>query len=521
MARKRKHVGSSWADDQPNLLEQWDTSKNGHVKPVDVALSQKVWWICAVDNCGHKCPHSWESTVANRLAGHGCPFCSKNKRQFCVHNSLKLKYPDIAKELDPDLNGSLRSEDLYCRSATKVWFKCPKTNCAFGCPHIYQATVSSRTLGHNQCPFCSKVSRRVCIHNSFGGQHPDLMMEWDFMLNDLDPSKLRPHSSEFVWWRCPNTNCSEKCPHVYSARISHRINMKSGCPFCTSQRICKHNSLASLRPDVLQLWHFDRNKNIDPETMSCKSNQQVWFKCPKTCPEGCIHEWKTTINSVSTGSSCPFCAGRKVCPHTSLAHHFPDLVKEWSPENDASPTALAPFSGYYAKWICNSCGHKWQTAVQTRTSLGSRCWRCSRGTSKMELEIGIVLERMQINTHPAWHVKTIRSNVCSFLRSAEMDKLVELKIHSGSTETVAIEMDGIQHFIAVDFFGGEERFAATQFRDRRKNDSCRSKRAHLLRIGFDVNKYDYLSILSEFFNRVAAQPSVWQFQCVGKHYHQD
>ena len=60
----------------PILAKEWHPTRNDDLKPDSVTIrsGKKVWW---------KCPkgHEWQSTIANRSAGHGCPYCSGRKKQ--------------------------------------------------------------------------------------------------------------------------------------------------------------------------------------------------------------------------------------------------------------------------------------------------------------------------------------------------------------------------------------------------------------------------------------------------------
>lgn len=60
----------------PNLAKEWNYEKNGNLKPEDFTKKsgQKVWWKC---NKGHE----WQTKIANRSNGNGCPECYKQKRK--------------------------------------------------------------------------------------------------------------------------------------------------------------------------------------------------------------------------------------------------------------------------------------------------------------------------------------------------------------------------------------------------------------------------------------------------------
>ena len=87
--------GSCLADKFPEIAEEWDYERNGDLKPSDVsAFSKKeAWWLCQKG-------HSYKSRVYNRVYGHGCPICfrerlseSKKKKVICVETGAV--YPSI------------------------------------------------------------------------------------------------------------------------------------------------------------------------------------------------------------------------------------------------------------------------------------------------------------------------------------------------------------------------------------------------------------------------------------------
>lgn len=45
---------------------------------------------------------------------------------------------------------------------------------------------------------CKKITNKV-----IATKRPDLMIEWDFELNDIEPSKISPNSSKKANWICP------------------------------------------------------------------------------------------------------------------------------------------------------------------------------------------------------------------------------------------------------------------------------------------------------------------------------
>ena len=56
-----------------------------------------------------------------------------------------------------------------------------------------------------------------------------------------------------VWWRCEKG-------HEWQARLFWRTKMGNGCPYCCNQKILTgYNDLATIAPELVQEWDFDKN----------------------------------------------------------------------------------------------------------------------------------------------------------------------------------------------------------------------------------------------------------------------
>ena len=147
----------------PALAKEWHPTKNGVLKPSDVApmSNKKVWWLCSNG-------HEWEAVISNRTLGNGCRVCSgqtvrtysskiRNKNEIKVlgANSLQIVRPELAKEWHPSKNGDLTPLNVPCGTHKKVWWLCSNG-------HEWEARVDSRTRGNN-CPYCSTRKGRAVI----------------------------------------------------------------------------------------------------------------------------------------------------------------------------------------------------------------------------------------------------------------------------------------------------------------------------------------------------------------------
>ena len=81
-------MSKKYITDFPQLLEEWNYSKNKDLSPSEVFSSsqKKVWWVC-------KKGHEYECSPGNKTQMHvGCPICS-SRRLLKRYNDLETKYP--------------------------------------------------------------------------------------------------------------------------------------------------------------------------------------------------------------------------------------------------------------------------------------------------------------------------------------------------------------------------------------------------------------------------------------------
>jgi hypothetical protein len=132
----------------PEILNEWHPTKNGNLKPQDFTprSGQKVWWKCSKGD-----DHEWQSTIANRVSGNGCPVCSG--RKTVKSNCLATINPELAKEWHPTKNGELTQHNVVPGSNKKVWWKCNSG-------HEWQAMIYDRNRGIG-CPKCKESKRKL------------------------------------------------------------------------------------------------------------------------------------------------------------------------------------------------------------------------------------------------------------------------------------------------------------------------------------------------------------------------
>lgn len=197
----------------PKLAKEWHPVKNESLKPDMVLAStgRRVWWRCQYG-------HEWQARVKDRGKGNGCPVCSGRKIVAGV-NDMESRYPAVAAQWHPALNGKLTPKEVTAFSNRRIWWRC-----RLG--HEWQATVYSRTQEQTGCPYCA--NRKVLAgFNDLATVEPRIAAQWHPTLNGfLRPEQVTPGSGKKIWWVCPEG-------HEWKAVIFSRTGgARSGCPYC-------------------------------------------------------------------------------------------------------------------------------------------------------------------------------------------------------------------------------------------------------------------------------------------------
>jgi len=178
----------------------------------------KMDWKCLKENCGEIFRIGWNDI----LSGKGCGVCVG--QQVVLSNCLATKNPKLTKEWHPTKNGDLTPYDVGVGyEKTDIWWQCrnnPK--------HVWKATISSRHIQNNGCPYCS--GRSATIERNLLIDNYDLCKEWDYKKNKNKPEEYLPNSGKKVWWIC------QKCGYNWKASIGERNKRERGCPECNKSK---------------------------------------------------------------------------------------------------------------------------------------------------------------------------------------------------------------------------------------------------------------------------------------------
>jgi hypothetical protein len=391
--------------------------------------NKKLTWIC---NLGHR----WTATGYSRVSGTGCPYCS-NQKLLVGFNDLESRFPSVAAQA----NGWDPKEFTYGSVSKMNW------TCSVG--HNWRATINGRTgRDKTNCPICANKVVQAGF-NDIQTTHPEIANEAD----GWDPSSVGKGSNKAVAWKC-------LMGHRWKASPTSRINKKSGCPFCSNQKILLgFNDLVTVNPELAS-----QSLGWNPASKGAGSNSIVGWKCEIG------HIWNASINSRVSGSGCPFCSGKKVLVgFNDLASTHPNLAIE---ALDWDPTKYSRGSDVRKKWRCAS-GHVWIRSISGRVS-GTGCPSCA--TSGFDpykeswlyflsqpkwqmLQIGItndIERRIREHKKNQWDVLEIRGPMDGHLTQQWETAILRMLKAKGadlSNEKIAGKFDGYSEAWSKSTFG--------------------------------------------------------------------
>lgn len=395
----------------PVLATEWNYERNCGLMPMDVLpnSNKKVWWKCSKG-------HEWQSTVANRNNGNGCPYCL-GRYAVKGENDLQTVNPALVKEWNYEKNDDLKPEEFTANSNKDVWWKCSKG-------HVWHASIANRSKG-NGCPVCNserktsfpeyalayylKRSGLDVVHSYRAKGYeldiyiPSLKIAIEYdgyywhknrMRKDIEKNykckkdgiklyrlreglpPLNDSSIDYIVQE-NQKNLSKVLEAVLSEIIGDciSVDMETDAVAIENLRVLteKENSLFFSNPETTGEWHYEKNGVLKPEHFAPNSHRKVWWKCQIG------HEWQASIANRNKGRGCPYCSGKKVLPgYNDLQTVNPALANEWNYEKNTGvrPIDVTPNSNKKAWWICSN-GHEWEAKINNRNN-GNGCPICRR-----------------------------------------------------------------------------------------------------------------------------------------------
>lgn len=314
--------------------------------------------------------------------------------------------------------GSLEKVEWECHQCGFRHLATPKNK--FKPVHAERAIQCRRCASHRVKPGVNDLATLL----------PEVAALWS-PDNELSPSEVSARSGRRFKWDCPGVP-----GHSWYLEISQRYRdgKPSGCPQCAHRYITDTNRLTVAAPTVAALWDHERNDE-PPEAFSVNNREEAYWidegspveivskvaailgvdavetasraviRASRVYPTRTPGESKKAlrdrqeaflIDLAASGYTFARCRERGVAyiptdRARSLAGYCPELVKQWSSDNDRTPREVSYNSKYKAAWVCEK-GHEWMSAVYQRVIDIRRgfgdCPQCSLGgTSRAEQDV--------------------------------------------------------------------------------------------------------------------------------------
>jgi very-short-patch-repair endonuclease len=340
-----------------------------------------------------------------------------------------------------------------------VWWKCK-----YG--HTWQSIIKSRSQGSG-CPTCAKNNagdrvRKWSLRKagqSFAEAYPEILEEWDYQKNTLQPTEIAPKSGYMASWQC-------KYGHEWKATVTNRTHNKSNCPKCNPQTsrieiylLCElraifnevkwRSKISGVECDIYipdfqlgievdgEYWHkkkvkMDRHKThhltskgiylirvrdsrlpfIDGTVVKFEPKGDLQQLMLRLLTEISIHAPSSKLDAyLAEGAQKNASAYKEILARLpappsgeTLEDLYPEVASEWDFEAN-SPLTPALFSGgseQKVAWVCPK-GHHWVATIKNRTRRESSCPSCYRSELSAILRSGRARNTLSLaQSNPAY-----------------------------------------------------------------------------------------------------------------------
>ena len=182
-----------------------------------------------------------------------------NNKAFIIDNARLMAEWDW----EENEKCNLDPQNLTLGSGKKVHWVCSKG-------HKWTTSIGHRVGRGTNCPYCSN-KKVLPGYNDLQSQCPDLMAEWDYEDNTIDPSTVAVKSNKTAAWICPKG-------HKYPKAIYKRV-IGEGCPVCAAAlrtsfpEQCYYYYIKKIYPDAINSYRdiFDNGMELDIYIPSIKT----------------------------------------------------------------------------------------------------------------------------------------------------------------------------------------------------------------------------------------------------------
>lgn len=401
------------AETHPELVEEWISCDDPKFTPYTCVAGSnvKVKWKCK------KCGGEYEAYIANRtLRGSSCPYCA-NQKVLIGYNDLQSQLPDLAAGWSK--KNTIKPTEVTAHSNKKVYWVCPLGH------DDYLMSIKQRS-NRQGCPICAQQSQTSFPEQAiyfylkqafndtvnryiFEGREIDIFIpsknigiEYNGYYSHKEKSEKDIRKKEFFesigitlfvikeYKRTEEKNQADF--YIYERTSFNDLNrlirdvLKSICSNvsidvdCSRDSIAiknqyvilrKENSIATVRPDLIDRWDFEKNGSITPEMVTLGTGQRYYWKC-----KICGRSYLALPSRIAEGSVCSKHRNLLKYEGNDLATKHPELLKYWDCEkNDVNPSEIFGGGERVVYWKCEK-GHSYTKSILKRVR-GEGCPICA------------------------------------------------------------------------------------------------------------------------------------------------
>jgi hypothetical protein len=228
-SRAQAPTGKSLLDLHPDIAAEYQRNLDRpDMGPADLRASsqQRCLWKCG------RCATEWESTVANRAGGRGCPSCANKARAASRRvprqdgATAATTAPAIVGELVENLtNPGIRLDQLRPSSVDRCAWQCQT------CEYRWTATVTNRVTKKSGCPRCAIARNTASRRTPRPGRAlsevaPSIAAEFitNISVPGRGPDNLNAGSNNQCQWHC-------RKGHTWTTTVASRV-AGTGCGRC-------------------------------------------------------------------------------------------------------------------------------------------------------------------------------------------------------------------------------------------------------------------------------------------------
>lgn len=377
----------SIADLCPDVEKYWDPGNT--LRPEDLTMYSLKEILTRCPSCGELLNRSAQKSfvrAGDSWAVSRCQKCAASETNAARAMERSGPAVDECPELKEWWDTEKNSADIRTvtrGSNTPYALKCPACGCLF--QRDMHSFLSERKNGRIlpvACPECGYSSEGDPDDNLVA-VCPEITEWWDYEKNaPYKPEQFTKGANYHAYLKCPDCGIELK-----TGIHSLLGTMDDGTVFIRHSGRCRKlkaqasdKNLIANYPETAEWWDYEKNTDV-PEDYTLFSQAYKHFKCPD-CGAETFRRITDAFALTDDGSprlfKCPYCNNRKVLPgYNSLKAH-PELMAEWSGNNEIDPDGVFPTSWQDALWVCPECKGEYMESIRNHASgEGRGCPYCN------------------------------------------------------------------------------------------------------------------------------------------------